>query len=301
MATRLTVALVTFVLVTFAVAGAAHAETVVQLGPPGDTAQLRTQAVPLDPNQPSSSRLLGRTEEPSTFFIVPHYAVDRTNSGGDTTLIAIRNENFISSDVTVNYYPTDSLTPIESITRTLGVRETWTANVRDVLSGVSGDFVRGWIRITSTGPVTTDYFQATPSDAFAVGEIPIDILAGEYCEYYKVRFLIGGGFSGGTILTFMLDAPLGGDLNVDPPSITGQVYNESGTQINTFNVWTDDYSLQLNADRLVSSGTNFGSLDIRFANVDNSFTGGAASVTHDASGLFSVGLKGQCLDTVLGP
>ncbi|MEM1202222.1 MAG: hypothetical protein AAGN66_03230 [Acidobacteriota bacterium] len=298
MTNRLTVALA-----VFALAGAAKAETVVQLGPPGDIHKPRALSAPLDPNQPSATRLVGRTEVPSTFFIVPHYAVNRANPAGDVTLIAVRNEETaVSRAVSVEYYPEDSLIPITVKTETLGPKETWTANVRDVLDGLpGGDFVRGWIRILSSGFVSADYFQATPGDAFAVGEIPIDIDDDEFCEYHKVRFLIGGGFSGGTIVTFMLDTPRGGDTTLDPPSITGQVYDEAGTPINTFNVWTDSFTLQLNATQLVASGTNFGSIDIRFENIDDGFAGGAASVTHDASGLFSVGLKGVCLDSILSP
>ena len=258
------------------------------------------------PDAPSASRLPTKVERPSSFYIVPHYAVETTNPGGDTTLIAVRNEDAATQQVLMQYFPVDSLDSLIEESRMLAPKEVWTVNLRDVLAGIPADssgYLRGWARILGSGgqSISADYFQASPSDAFAVGEVPIDIDGSELCERYKVRFLLGGGFSGGTVLTLMMDTPLGDDTSVDPPSVTGTVYDEAGAIINTFQIYTNDFSLQFNASALVLAGTNFGSMDLRFNNIDDGFSGGAASVTHDASGLFSVGLKGFCLDAVMTP
>ncbi len=282
----------------------AAAETVVQIHPPSKAVTFNPDTPKAAQSSPRASALTGelagaKVEAPSTFYIVPHFLVDTLDPGGDTTLLGIRNEHNTAQDVSIQYLPTDSLSSLTTQTRNLDPKEVWTINLRDALSGQAADvdgFIRGWARVLSNDPTSVDYFQATPSDAFAFGELPIDIDAGEFCEMYKVRFLIGGGFSGGTVITFMLDLPLGGNSTIDPPSVTGTVYDENGNMINNFSIWTDDFSFQLNASALVNAGTNFGSLDIRFENIDNGFSGGAASVSHDASGIFSVGLKGFCLD-----
>ena len=282
----------------------AAAETVVQIHPPSKAVTFNPDKTSADLTSPRASgrtdRIAGsKIEAPSTFYIVPHFLVDTLDPGGDTTLLAIRNEHSAVQNVTVQYLPTDSLTPLATQARMLDPKEVWTVNLRDALSGQAADvdgFIRGWARVLSSDPMSVDYFQATPSDAFAFGELPIDIDADEFCEIYKVRFLLGGGFSGGTVITFMLDLPSGGNPTIDPPSVTGTVYDESGNMVNNFSIWTDDFSFQLNASTLVDTGTNFGSMDIRFENVDDGFAGGGASVSHDASGIFSVGLKGFCLD-----
>ena len=280
-------------------ATAANAQTVVEILPPSKAAAVKIDRPALDPSTPSASGFAHKAERPSSLYILPHFRIDTEDPGGDSTLIGIRNEHNATQIVTVQYHPSNSSTPLVEQQRSMDSKEVWTVNLRDVLGGQVADsdgFIRGWARISADAPITADYFQATPSEAFAFGEIPIDIDAGEFCEAYKVRFLLGGGFSGGTVITFMLDLPLGGNTMLDPPSVTGTAYDEAGNMVNNFNIWTDDFSFQLNASTLVNEGTNFGSLDFRFENVDDGFGGGAASVTHDASGLFSVGLKGFCLD-----
>jgi hypothetical protein len=158
-------------------------------------------------------------------------------------------------------------------------------------------FRRGWARIIADdGPISADYFQIDPGNDFAAGSRPVDLDAGEFCSQATVRFLIGGGFSGGTKLFFMLDSPLGGDVNTDPPSITGDVYLEDSTFVGSFEIYTNNFTLEVDAADLVDPGTNFGSFDIFF---ENNFAGGYVHGEYKANNRFSVSLKGVCTDTLL--
>lgn len=108
---------------------------------------------------------------------------------------------------------------------------------------------------------------------------------------------MGGAFTGGTLISFMLDQPLGGDPMTDPPSITGTVYREDGSVDGTFEIFTDNFSLEVDAADLIF-GTNFGSMDITF---ENAFSGGFANASFKADNRYSVSVKNVCLDPLMIP
>ncbi|MEO1370095.1 MAG: hypothetical protein AAFX50_23175, partial [Acidobacteriota bacterium] len=174
-------------------------------------------------------------------------------------------------------------------------KETWVLNLRTVVvnSADADGFIRGWARIFAPGNISADYFQFNPGQDFATGGVPVDIDGGEFCETVKSRFLVGGTFDGGTLITFMQDQALGSDPMNDPPSITGTVYLEDATPAGTFEIFTDRLTLEVNAEDQLMPGVNFGSMDVVF---QNNFTGGFAFTEYKANNRFSVGLKSICLD-----
>lgn len=236
-----------------------------------------------------------KVNRPTVFYILPLLKIDSTDAGGETTFVSIRNEHTVTQEVTLQLFDPQSAADALERRNALLPKETWVLNLRGLVTGpVDADgFIRGWGRLLGDGPISADFFQFNPNQDFATGGIPIDISAGGFCEKVKIRFLVGGTFDGGTLITFMLDSPLGNQPG-DPPSITGVVYQEDSTPAGSFEIFTDRFTLEVNAEDLLSPGANFGSIDVEFK---NGFQGGAAFVEYKANDRFSVGLKSVCLDT----
>ena len=234
---------------------------------------------------------------PGSIFIIPYYEVNTIDPLAEVGLMSIRAEEAASPEI--EFYPAAEDEPIY-LTKTvdLAAKEMWTANLRDQIAGLPGvrnGVVTGWVGVVSTNPISVDSFQVFPTDAFATGDNAFKFA--DLCESWRVRFLVGGGFSGGTqVMTFALD-PLGGDSESDPPTFEGEVYDEAGNLLNSFAIWTNENTRLRPASGLVAGDENFGSIDIRVLSPN----GGYASATHDASGLYSVGLKGYCLDSDTSP
>ena len=242
-----------------------------------------------------------KREEATRSYILPFFKIDSTDPGGETTFLSIRNEGEGGGEgegprlVTLELFPPNStlLQDSEVFAKLLKPKETWVLNLRLSTSRPPGPdgFIRGWGRIISSSPMSADFFQFNPSQDFATGGIPLDI-PNEYCKTVKVRFLVGGTFDGGTLISFMQNQPLGGAPE-DPPSVTGTVYLEDSTMAGTFELRTDDYTFEIDAEDLIAPGVNFGSMDIVFENLVG---GGAAFVEYKANNRFSVGTKSVCLD-----
>lgn len=242
-----------------------------------------------------------KLEVPTTFYILPFIKIDPGTPDGDLTLVSVRNEHSDVNTVTIDFFAPDSLmAPVATLSNALLSKEVWSLNL--LAEGIplplgTDGFRRGWARINAAdGPISADYFQIDPGNDFAAGSRPVDLDADEFCSQASARFLIGGGFSGGTKLFFMLDSPLGGDINTDPPSVTGDAFLEDSTFVGSFDIYTDNYTLEVDAADLVEPGTNFGSFDIFF---ENAFAGGYVHVEYKANNRFSVSVKGVCTDTLI--
>ncbi len=268
----------------------------------------RSERAQLWPEQVTSSseadRLLtgsdDKIEIPTTFYILPFIKIDPAVADGDFTLLSVRNEHTAINSVTVDFYAPDSSgPPILTLTNALLSKEVWSLNLRAeamVLPTDVDGIRRGWARITTdAGPITADYFQLDPANDFAAGSRPVDIDSNEFCSQATARFLVGGGFTGGTKLFFMLDQPLGSNSNTDPPSITGDVFLENSNFVNSFEIYTDNFTLEVDAADLIDPSANFGSFDIFF---ENNFGGGYVHVEYKANNRFSVSVKGVCTDTL---
>lgn len=269
-----------------ACAAFAGAETTIELYPPGVAPEY---AEPKGGLEKRGAAL----DTPGNFFIIPYYEANTVNANDRATLMSVRNESTTTSSVVIDVYDEFGVL-YRSVEQDLLAKETYTANLRDLLAGQPGvpdGVVTGWIDVLSPSMVSVDYFQVYPNDAFATGDTAFK--ASSACDDYKIRFLIGGGFDGGTQVIFHAFNPMGGDAATDPPTITGQVYDEAGNPINTFAIFTDEVVSSVPAALLVDAPTNFGTIDVDFE-----ANGGLVTTTHDASGRYSVGLKGYCLDPV---
>ncbi len=287
-------ATVAVLLATLVAAPLAGAETIILYGPDELPPPLPEPAYS-KATQPPLARAAAMT--PGSVFIIPYYEANTVDPLAEAALMSIRAEEGASPEI--EFYPASEDEPIYLVkTVDLAAKEMWTANLRDQLAGVPGvpsGVVRGWVGVISTNPVSVDSFQIFPSEAFATGANAFKFA--DLCETWRVRFLIGGGFSGGTqIMLFALD-PHGDASGTEPHTFEGQVYGEDGELINSFTIRTGDNTALYPASELVLPGHNFGSIDVQVLSPN----GGYAAAIHDASGLYSAGLRGYCLDSDTSP
>lgn len=278
-----------------ATAGAASPEL-----PAGTTIVLSDVAVepvrsgaPSDPTAPGS--LSAPVVEPSAGPWLLPFVVDYDNPVGITTLLAVRNDaQLVAADVLVEFFgPGFSL--YHTVSLTLGPHQVQSFNLRDQPAPPPGpgtlDF--GLVRVTATpgGLVSVDTFRVDPSEDFASGGLAPDFSTDE-CAEWKGRILLGGGFTGGTALTFIIDGPQGADTSIHPPTITGNVYDEAGQLVNGFSIWTNSYVIEMDADMVVTPAELAGSFELL---IDGTEGGGHVAVEHRAEGRYSVSVPGVCL------
>ncbi len=296
-----TKALTLCTLLALALASSATAEVIIQLhnGPLSELARPH-YATSIDPSQPTASRPMddAKVENPSTFYILGHFKIDSTNPFGETTFVTIRNEGQAADTPTLVLHLVDSLGTQGNVALPiLAPRQMIAINLNgNATAAPDGDgFIRGWAIITSNQPISVDFFQVNTNQDFAASGTAINLNAGGFCYRTRSRFLLGGGFSGGTEITFMQDLPFGADTVNDPPSIEGEAYGEDGALINSFTIWTDEFSFQRQAEDLVLPGNVGGALEITFKNAENGFLGGSSRAEYKANDKFSANLKGFCL------
>jgi hypothetical protein len=239
----------------------------------------------------AAPRLGTRNNTPSTqFWFIPRFNVD-TTAFGDTTLWAVRNEGGADVDVAVEYF--NSVFSSQRVDMfTLVPNQVKTVNIRDV-PGLAVDpdgFARGFVRMMPTGPVSVDSLQVDTTDNFAQGSVSWTI--NDFCADWMGRFASFGPGQG-SVFTFLVNGPRGSDPT-DMPTIVGDVYNESGTFINSFTIRTSQWVFSIEILDLVLGGVTFGSVEL---SIDSTFSpAGILSVSHSAEGRFSVGLRGICRD-----
>lgn len=270
-----------------------------------DAPPLDAPRVTADAERPSlSQRALKASgikgEPPPFFYVLPIIKIRESVADGDFTLLAMRNEASTASTIAVDFFSPDGIGPFGTLNNALLPNEVWTLNLRAAMTGLSAGpdgLVRGFAFITSNEPFTTDYFQLDPANDFAAGSRPAIIngspAGNDFCRQATARFLVGGGFTGGTSFFFLLDLPLGGDPDNDPPSIRGEVFDESGNMVDTFSIFTENFVLEVDAADLIPQGVNFGSITFSF----DSDGGGFLQAEYKANNRFSVSVTGACLDT----
>jgi len=245
-----------------------------------------------------------RTNSAAGDWFVPRFRVDRTKPG-DTTLLAIRapgstrpcDGEICSYNVEVYY---DDVHRVRQHTDrfNLSGHQVQTINVRDV-PGLATDpdgFARGMIRINTVSPMNVDYFQVDTSRNLATGGEALD--RWDFCETWAARFLTFGSGQGTVLSIFVLE-PMGA-APTDPPTVTGRIYDESGTFINSFTVRTDECAFDLRVQDVVRGGTQFGTAELAlFSNLDipdGVRNGGLVTVSHAAENRFSIGGRAFCTD-----
>ena len=230
------------------------------------------------------------------------YEVEDDNPNGATTLIAVRNEKDTELDLHVV-----GSGAVVSLNRHyfLSPQEVKTLNLRDVLGGrVDPDgFRRGSLQVEDDdrldGPDTTpqslsgDFFQVNPGEDFATG----GNMGGNRhfhtvgCRRITTRFMVGGVFSGGTVISAYVLNPRGDDPD-DPPTVVGTVYDEPGNEVGTFEIkmHSGPHSLRIRASDVVPAGVPFGSIRLELPETQS-----FVFTEHSASGRFSVGVPGACV------
>lgn len=268
-------------LLTLALPAALSAEVVVRtLDPEAAPPRVWSAEAPSPP--------FAKIDLPSTTLVVPFFEVDRTSSGGTTTLFAVRNIVATPVDIEVRYQAPDG-TALGLEQETLGPFETLTRNVRDV-AGLPTDpdgFARGFIVVVQTTVTTRnllvgDYFQVDVENAFATGERMVSL--DDLCSAAEVRAL---DFGSGTELHFLLGSPRGANPATDPASVQVSSYDEQGNEGPVRLIYTDDFTFGLFVGDLFN--LSFGTLIFEFGS-----GGGAVYAEYSAGGLFSAGINAVC-------
>ncbi len=234
-------------------------------------------------------------------LLLPYFEADMAGNPPLTrTLFAVRNEINQPVDVRISYYATDRpQSPLHSETVTLTGKRVLAVDVRSKPNLLIDDdgLARGYAIIESLAGESVlqgDYFQLRPAEGFASGSrlVNIDRTSpdSELCSVFTVRFFNGGGFDGGTLLSFWLDLDHAPE---DTPVLSYAVYSEAGDlRLFVPDVPANQVAFRLRASDLVSlDPIDFGAIEFQF--VDG--IRGHIAATMSALGLYSVGLEAVCL------
>lgn len=235
--------------------------------------------------------------------LIGAFEVEDDNPNGPTTLIAVRNEK--TSPLNLNIFASGGGTVSLNRSYLLDPAEVKTLNLRDVLQGIldPDGFRRGALVAedddrfgaadTTPESFSGDFFNVDPGQDFATG----GNLGGNrhsdlsYCHVITTRFLLGGVFTGGTIVSAYIGSGQG-DGPDDPPTVVGTVYTEPGVEVGTFELKAQSgtHSVRFRAADVVPAGVAFGSIRLEFPG-----TNASVFTEHRAAGRFSVGVPGTCV------
>ncbi len=230
------------------------------------------------------------------WLILPHYEVNLLNANGVNTLYAVRNTTSSQREIGIAYNPQIGSAILETVI--LGPKEVKSFSLRNVpgLVGNSNGIARGYVSIADNSVVTSplpssliqgDYFIINPFNNFASGDRLINntglFAYNDLCSRFEVRFFNGGGFDGGTDISFYFDR-----LVEDSIDLIFAVYTEAGgAPVETGTVDPGARSIKLPIAALT---------DVPFGVIEFTFTNGSGHVSSvfSALGKFSVGLNALC-------
>lgn len=283
----------------FAAAPASAAAPVLPAGTTVVLTDVPAEPVRSAPPAAAPGSLAAPVVTPSAGPWILTFVVDPDNGFGTTTLLAVRNDDpVIDANVLVEFFDA-GFNLFHDVSLTLEPNQVQSFNLRDQPNVPNGaGLTYGLVRVTAEigEQVAVDTFRVTPDEAFASGGLAPDFST-DQCDQWAGRVLLGGGFDGGTTLTFIVDGPRGPNPGSDPPTISGDLYTEDGTFINGFNIFTDAFVLEIDAEMLLDPAPPFtGSFELL---IDGTDGGGHVTVEHKAEGLYSVTVDGVCLDTVV--
>ncbi len=291
----------------------------------GPMIRLQENATPVLPLPGPPFGLETKIDRPSTSLLLPLFAVDTEDVNGRTTLFAIRNVTDQELGLSTSFFdPKGAPLPAPPVP-SLQPKDTYTVNVRGatVHEGGEDGISRGFVLIgagltdaatgeASTQPggdsskgligpapgpptrlITGDYFQVTSSEDFATGDRLLNVDATDFffydlCASVETRFLNGGAFTGGSDIT-VVAIQVGGVGPEDPATMQATIYDEGGSVTDKCMIFTDQFTLQLPISDLTA--TPFGTVELEFLG-----TLGQVITDFNASGRFSVGLRGACTD-----
>lgn len=246
---------------------------------------------------------------PSGDVLVPLYSVDTADPAGATTLWALRNDALSSVDVEVLYYEPDAPQLFQRRdVFTLAAKSVKTVNIRFVenLEVDPDGFARGYVifRTLTDGAdeLQGDYFLITPGENFASGFRMVNIDEGsvhnELCTKATIRFMRGGGFSGGTTyrVWFEADTPPNGTQSL----VNYAIYDEPGNLIFESTLAVAESAFDVDIATLLGpfqGQVNFGAVEFTFSGTVGSPPRnrlGTVSGVLDALGSYSVGIEASC-------
>jgi hypothetical protein len=233
----------------------------------------------------------GKSNRPAAGqWFIPYYRADLLQEG-DSTYFSIRNESNFPQSVVVEFFDVgfdlDATQTYEIDSRE--VRAVAVKHVPHLTMGGDG-YARGFIRMNAPSLVTVDYFQLETRNAFATGETGWALT--DLCTRWSARFLRFGA-EGGTTLAVMVNGPRGNRPS-DPATIIGDLYSEAGDFITSFEVFTDEYALEIEIHDLIPPRVDFGVVELVINAVYT--PSGIIEVQHQALGSFSIGHRGICRD-----
>ncbi|MBZ0112033.1 MAG: hypothetical protein K8J08_06210 [Thermoanaerobaculia bacterium] len=258
---------------------------------PMEPEAVQTMLTPAAPIQAAPEALVG----PGTTLLLPYFQIE-PGLDPNTTHIGIRNVSLLSdTTVSIAYYSrAGNLSTIE-VGVMIPAAGVYTRNLKHV-AGLPADpdgIKRGYAIVSGPDPISGEYFQLDPQNAFATGSRMV--ANGELCFISDARFILGGPFTGGTRFQLYVDNPLGIQVG-DPPSASFTIANEAGTIYGTVGLQTDqvvnDFAIGDVLGALPGGvGPSFGSvLAIHSASAGY----GLMTVTYSALGQYSVGMSGSC-------
>lgn len=237
-------------------------------------------------------------------LIMPFFRVTTNNS--TVSLFALRNVTGSLVTVSSQFFLADGTNV--AFEDEIEAFATLTVNLRDLPLPSNGSVIEGMATFSVVDPGSTvsngtealvgDYFLVDPANDFATGD-PLTSEA-EFCNRFNTRFADGGVFDG---TSFNIVAPnfvASAAPNFDSGTgladlFTASVYDEAGNLVTQFDGRASGRVFTTSTDSLTSAGLNlptFGSIEWTFKN--NLF--GFVSWSMNASGRFSVGMLGECLD-----
>lgn len=305
----LTILCFSLLAVGLAAAPASASEPIVVLKPPTAESIARSAGGTQSDREPSPGGFGWRgdgvtsapaTNEPSTSSWIIPFVVDGGNGLGITTLMSVTNESELPGPFDVDVEFNDALgNQFHAVTLSMGPGELQSFNLRDqpnVPPGVSF----GFVEVFSDGDAlpSVDFYLVTAEEDFASGDV--GFLLDELCSRWRARVLIGGPFTGGTDILFLVNGGRGSEIG-DPPTVSGTAYDESGTPINSFDIFTDLSVFEFNAVDLITPNQLFGYIELTIDSELGPPFGGYVFTNVGAEGRYSVGTSGICRDSVPVP
>lgn len=234
-----------------------------------------------------SSLAADKADVPQTRLYLPIYFVDP--AAGDTTLFAVRNPTENEQMLEIEYFGVSAGDlQFAPPPLTLGPREVVTVNLRDVQGNLTPPApFRGFVAFSGSGLLTGDYLQVNVGENLATGERLIG--PDELCRCNEIRFFQGQPLDRATLLHLFIDDPRGRNPGANTPTAVVDVFDEAGTSLGTFDLFTDLNVVSFDVSEVTAAGAGV-------IEVDFSSTRGTLSAEYSAAGRFSVGVSATCTD-----
>ncbi len=255
----------------------------------------------------TQSRILGeKLDVLDDLFIIP-FLHDADDPTGMTTLIAIQRTlplpalpvapdgqgEKAAETVTVKWYDTNFVQI--GITKSYQIEQFGTQTVNSRIVGINfdpggtGGLKQGFISVSRpSAEYFVDYIQVDFTNNFANGDVAFAQADG-VCDWWRVRYMNGGPFAGGSEIWILVDNPLPNG------QVSGSIdfYDEPGAYLGTYELDTGDHIYSLNIADIAPPFAVFGSMEVKINNGSSHHGLVRGSLT--AGGLYSLAMNGVCI------